>query len=573
MKLKDITVINFVLLASEGNRKKILLLILLMLASSLLEVVSVASVLPFIALLTGDLENNKSGILSVINSYVNLSNTSNNTIVFGFFAIAAFSGIVKIYTNLLAIKLANILVKSLTVKLYQDIINSNYDKILKNSTTKFQAALNNQIDASVTTVIVPILGIVNALFMLALMIFTLILIETNLTVFILVTFLVIYTIIAWITRKRLNSNGKTLSLLIPKKIKIVNESIFGIKDVIINNLYEKSIKKFYEIEHSMRRAHSSNHQIAVLPRTIIETTSVLVLGLIVIYFWIFDSINNAFPTMALLVLGLQKIIPQLNQIFAGASSIKGFVPQIKDLLHIFENFKPIEKDNLDNKSIVFNEKILLKNLSLKNKTSYLFTDINLEINKGDWIGITGPSGVGKTSLLDLIINFRSPTEGYIFVDGVRIDGKNSRSWQKNIAYVSQNIFIIDGSIAENIALGIDHKDIDQDKLNHVLKLSGLAEFIAQNEAGVLFKVDENGSNLSGGQRQRIAIARALYKESSLIILDEATSALDNLTADKIMDEVSKFSKKTTILMVSHDMPLVRKYSTRIWHLENKCIKE
>lgn len=572
MKIENITVINFILIASEGNRKKIFLLILLMLASSSLEVVSVASVLPFIALLTGDLENNKSGILSLINDYVNLTNTSKITIIYGFFIIATFSGIVKIYTNLLAIKLANILVKSLTVKLYQNIINSNYEKILKNSTTKFQAALNNQIDASVTTVIVPILGIINALFMLFLMIFTLILIEPNLTMLISIIFITIYTIITWITRKKLISNGKTLSLLIPKKIQIVNETIFGIKDVIINNLYKKSIEKFNEIEHYLRKANASNHQIAVLPRTIIETISVLVLGLIVIYFWKFDSINNAFPTMALLVLGLQKIIPQFNQIFAGASSIKGFVPQIKDLLHMFENFKPIEKNYLDNK-IVFNENIKLKNISLKNKASYLFSDINLQINKGDWIGIIGPSGVGKTSLLDLIINLRNPTEGHIFVDGVRIDDKNSRSWQKNIAYVSQNIFIIDGSIAENIALGIDHKDIDQNKLNYVLKISGLAEFIAQNEAGVLFKVDENGSNLSGGQRQRIAIARALYKDSSLIILDEATSALDNLTADKIMNEVSKIAKKTAILMVSHDIALVQKYSTRIWRLENKCIKE
>jgi len=570
---KENTLINFILIASEGSRKKIFLLILLMLASSSLEVVSVASVLPFIALLTGDLENKKIGILSLINNYINLINTSKTTIIYGFFIIAAFSGIVKIYSNILAIKLANILVKSLTVKLYQNIINSNYEKILKNSTTKFQAALNNQIDASVTTVIVPILGIINALFMLLLMMVTLILIEPNLTMFILITFLVIHVILTSITRKKLISNGKILSLLLPKKIQIVNESIFGIKDVIINNLYKKSIEKFNEIENNLRNSHASNHQIAVLPRTIIETISVLVLGVIVIYFWIFDSVNNAFPTMALLVLGLQKIIPQFNQIFTGASSIKGFIPQIKDLLHMFDNFKPIEENYLNNKIIHFNENIQLKNISLKNKLGYLFFDINLQINKGDWIGIIGPSGAGKTSLLDLIINLRNPTAGHIYVDGVQIDDKNSRSWQKNIAYVSQNIFIIDGSIAENIALGVNHEDIDLNKLNYVLKISGLAEFIAQNEAGVLFKVDENGSNLSGGQRQRIAIARALYKESSLIILDEATSALDNSTADKIMNEVSKISKKTAILMVSHDIALVQKYSTRIWRLENKCITE
>jgi len=271
---KENTLINFILIASEGSRKKIFLLILLMLASSSLEVVSVASVLPFIALLTGDLENKKIGILSLINNYINLINTSKTTIIYGFFIIAAFSGIVKIYSNILAIKLANILVKSLTVKLYQNIINSNYEKILKNSTTKFQAALNNQIDASVTTVIVPILGIINALFMLLLMMVTLILIEPNLTMFILITFLVIHVILTSITRKKLISNGKILSLLLPKKIQIVNESIFGIKDVIINNLYKKSIEKFNEIENNLRNSHASNHQIAVLPRTIIETISV-----------------------------------------------------------------------------------------------------------------------------------------------------------------------------------------------------------------------------------------------------------------------------------------------------------
>lgn len=545
-----------------------------MMTASLLEVVSVASVLPFIASLTDNYVNiNQSVFFSKIIQKISGFDNSKEIIIVSFFALVLISGFVKLITNLLIIKIANQIGGEITKRLFTNIINSHYEKVIGKNTAQFQATLNAKIDASVTTVIVPMLGMINATFVLILLMTTLIAIEPVITVLICAFFSIVYLMLTNQTKLILSRNGQNIATLIVEKIRIINESIMGLKDVVINNLYHESANKFNLIETSLRDAHTSNHQIAILPRTIIEIMSMLILGLIVLYFWKYADLNNAFPTLALLVLAVQRIVPQFNQIYAGLSSINGFIPQINDIMRIFDSFSP-EIQKSEHKLIVqFKYAIELNNINLKYNGKLLLSNLNARINKGDWIGIIGESGVGKTSLLDLIISLRHPSGGYLSVDGVLIDDNNSRAWQKNISYVSQNIFLVDGSIAENIALGIEKRFVDIDKLNLVVELADLKNFAQQKEDGLNYNVGENGSNLSGGQKQRIAIARALYKEANLIILDEATSALDTVTENKILCALSSISRNVTIIMVSHNRDAIQKYSTKIWSIENKSIEE
>lgn len=177
-------------------------------------------------------------------------------------------------------------------------------------------------------------------------------------------------------------------------------------------------------------------------------------------------------------------------------------------------------------------------------------DISFTIPKGKFVGIIGPSGAGKTTFVDILLGLLEPTSGKITVDGVDIFS-NIRGWQANLAYVPQSIYLIDGTIKENIALGVAEDEIDNELINKVLHMAELYDFVYSQPDNINTNVGERGVKLSGGQRQRIGIARALYQQPEVLILDEATSALDNETEKSITDTILKLKGKITIIAIAH----------------------
>ena len=184
----------------------------------------------------------------------------------------------------------------------------------------------------------------------------------------------------------------------------------------------------------------------------------------------------------------------------------------------------------------------------------LFSDFSLTIKKGERIGITGASGVGKTTLFNVILGLYRPTAGAIYVDGEELNESNIRKWQNSIGYVSQSVFIADSTLLENIALGSDSNTVDLERINRVIELADLKEFVASLPEGIHSRIGEQGSKISGGQRQRIGIARALYKNSDILFFDEATSSLDNKTEENINNAIHNLSLKNsslTIVIIAH----------------------
>jgi ABC-type multidrug transport system fused ATPase/permease subunit len=202
----------------------------------------------------------------------------------------------------------------------------------------------------------------------------------------------------------------------------------------------------------------------------------------------------------------------------------------------------------------------------ENALKYALNNISIEIKKGEIIGLIGSSGSGKSTIVDLILGLLVPTEGKITVDDVDIR-KGIRSWRSNVGYVPQTIYLTDDTIINNIAFGIDEKNIDLDQVTRVLKASSLDEFINSLPLGLYTMVGERGVRLSGGQKQRIGIARALYNNPSILLLDEATSALDSTTENEIMSTVFNLKKDKTILIVAHRLTTV-KYCNLIYKLES-----
>lgn len=319
---------------------------------------------------------------------------------------------------------------------------------------------------------------------------------------------------------------------------------------------EYFITKFFKAYVEYGCATKYYQVVSQMPRFIIEGIVTLGLLTVIAYKMILGEPSaQIVGVLGVLALAAFRLMPSANRIISLATSIKYIIPTFfsleEDLKESIERKESIEKI-VSYKYSVFNKSIDITNISFKYPSTqkYVLFNLSFSICKGDFVGVIGSSGVGKTTFIDILLGLLVPTSGKIEVDGKNIYD-DIRVWQSNIAYVPQNIYLIDASIRENIALGVDEKDIDDEKIQKVLVASELSSFIEDLPEGVYSGVGERGVKLSGGQRQRIGIARALYQEPEILILDEATSALDNLTEKNIIDTILKLKGQITIIAVAH----------------------
>jgi ATP-binding cassette subfamily B protein len=266
-----------------------------------------------------------------------------------------------------------------------------------------------------------------------------------------------------------------------------------------------------------------------------------------------SNVINSLTVLAALGLGTQKMLPLINRIHAAITRMKGVQGIVTDSLNLLDNSKTEINKNSYSGKIFLKKSIKLKNIcfSYDKKNKFILKNINLEIKKGSKVGIKGATGSGKSTLGNIIIGLLDPTEGQLFIDDILINSQNKFAWQKNVSLISQNVFMDDSTIAENIAIGIESKDINLEKVKNAAKQAHIHDFIVSTTDQYNEKVGERGIRLSGGQRQRIGIARALYREAKIILFDEATNQLDTDTESLIMKSISNLDKEVTVLFIAH----------------------
>ena len=360
------------------------------------------------------------------------------------------------------------------------------------------------------------------------------------------------------TKNNLKTWGKKRQDLDSETTKIALEGLGGIKDLLI--LGKTSFfTEMFSIRNYMKARVNSNHiTISQLPRFYLELLSIIgLVSFIVLLLFQGKDTTSLISILGVFVAATFRMIPSLNRIIGGVQSMKYYRPSL-DII-----YKELKIDTgpgqaaLEKIQFNFQNEIKLENIRFSfNEDRVILKDINLKIKKGQTIGIIGESGSGKSTLIDLIIGLHKPTSGQILIDGVsgfQID----QQWRKKIGYVSQSIYLIDDTIKNNIALGVQENEIIDLRINELLKQVQLEEFISNLKFGVNTKVGERGVQLSGGQRQRIGIARALYHEPDVIILDEATSALDYETEREVMESFKNLIGVKTIIMIAHRMTTLK----------------
>ena len=353
-------------------------------------------------------------------------------------------------------------------------------------------------------------------------------------------------------KKKISFYGKQRQEIEKNKINLIQNIFKSFKEIKIFTS-ENYFKKNYLRELQNYLNADKNYNIIQLnTRPFLEFISILV---IIIYLFISYKINednkNIFLEMAILGASAFRILPSINTVIFHIFSIKFYKPSL-DILN-FEISK-YEKNNFkeEKKIITFEKKIEIRNLNFSyNDQIKILKNINLIINKGDILGITGPSGSGKTTLIDVICGFLDNNSGTIKIDDHKLIDSASLL---NLGYVSQNVVLLDDTIAKNVAFGIEENSINYGAVVESLKKASVYDFIKSLKNKERSLLSEMGLNISGGQRQRISLARAFYRNSNLVVLDEPSSALDNDNIKNIINSIVNLKK--TIILISHDQSLL-----------------
>lgn len=406
-----------------------------------------------------------------------------------------------------------------------------------------------------------------------------------LTLFIVVIFLGLTILITKILKPRLNAIGKKNQEIQSRIAKWRIQSIYGLKDVKVLNREEFFIRNYYESGSIGANVARNYAVLNNLPRLLIETIFIVsMLGFMMIYMLGGGDMKVLIPQLTAFAVAAVRIMPSVNRINTYLSEIAYSQPCLD---YLYENLNESMKRDADGSvtgylkdiwkkrkdKLVLEDKIVLDNITFAypNTDKNIFTDAHMEVKKGQSVGIMGPSGAGKSTIVDILLGLLHAKEGTITCDGKNIFD-NYPQWLAQIGYIPQSIYLVDESIRDNIAFGIDADKIDEKRIWEVLEEAQLKEFIEELPEGLDTTIGDRGVRLSGGQRQRIGIARALYHDPEILVFDEATSALDNDTEKAVMDAVNSFHGKKTMIIIAHRLNTIEKCDV-IYKVEGEKIIE
>lgn len=393
-------------------------------------------------------------------------------------------------------------------------------------------------------------------------------IATSLALGVLLLLTIVLLLLIFPMLKRLGVRRQRLGM---ERVQILQQSLHGIREVLLFGRATYFEREFKRRQLAMARVTYLAHVGKDAPRTVIETVLVVSIA----GFVAFSTGGERTSQETLAVMGLfaytaLRIVPAMHRISLSLSSLRYAAPAIQD---VYDDIVQMSsQQQIDDTDPFASAGRLAHEISLEDvefqyeaTSDPVLRDINLRIGAGETIGIVGPTGGGKSTLVDLIAGLYTPTKGRVLADGVDIK-TCIPAWQRRLGFVSQTVFLIDGSLRENIAFGIPRREIDEGKLWNAIELARLSTFVEELEDGLDTIVGERGVRMSGGQRQRVAIARALYREPSVLVFDEGTSALDNVTEAEFNEAVASLGGSRTIISVAHRLTSVQA-SDRIFVVE------
>ncbi len=562
---------------NKSSIYKIFYLQLVTILIGLLSAFSAILIAPFIILISGeDLTINNPFFQKVFNLISIFNNDSLflyvSIIFVSFYILSILLTLAFTFLNLKWIQDINVFFQK---NLYSFFINKNWLFHSDISSKEIISKIHSDTERLGNTVILPFINLISNFLISLIIIFAVFLVDFNVALISISTFSLFYLFFYYFFKKKLRKAGDTVTRVYPYYFKSMFEGFSSIKDVILFDKKNFFKNLFSENVTNLKNANITQLYLIQIPRSLIEIIFFIlligfILALMKFYNFKFAEIGAMIAFYGICAL---KVIPALQKIFNSFASINSNISAFINIEMDLINAKKISlktEINETHQKIKFQKTIKLNDVTFtypSNKKAGIF-NVNMTIPYGSKIGIVGKTGSGKSTLLDLILGFITTDQGEIKVDETIINNKNIKFWQKNLSYVPQNFFIYEGTIKSNIGFGLDESLIENEKIYNSLLLAELNEFKGKEN----FNVGENGKRLSGGQKQRIGIARAIYKNSEIIILDEATSALDTITERNILKNLDNNENIKTTIIVSHRFETL-KMCDKLYFIENGKVEE
>ncbi len=558
-------------LLTPAQRKEFALLQILVIFMGFAEVAGVLSLSPFMALV-GDIDQiYEDNILGSVYAYSGLNDPMLFLGIAGIlvFLVLTFAAIVNIFTVWRFSMYAAQIGADLSNRLFIHYMAKPWLFHANGNSSELVNKLVVECSRLSTLIINPFMQLNARLVMASMMCIAIAIYSPYIALAGVTAFSLCYYFLYFLSRNSLDRNGKVISEEQAVRFKMMSEGFGGIKDTLLLGREEEFNKRFIKASNITAYATGNTNTLTLFPKYLLELLAYSAVIFLVL-FLIFQNNGDlaaTLPVIAVFALAGFKLLPAFQLCYSSYGVMKGNMNSFETLREdLLQSYQFADLDLALQKS---DERVLLPKQSIEIKNIYFtyptassktLNNISLKILMGDFIGIVGSSGSGKSTLVDVILGLIDPDAGKIAIDGVTLAPENIRSWQNSIGVVSQNIFLADSSIRENVAFGLPIENINEEFVKNAIKLANLDEFIETLPSGLSTRVGERGVQLSGGQRQRIGIARALYQNASILVFDEATSSLDGITEKKVMDAIYNLSGLKTIIIVAHRLASVKKCS-------------
>ena len=552
-------------LLSHREQKIGFMLLLMTLVMAFLDMIGVASIMPFIAVLANPQIIETNLILSKLYIFFEFEKKDDFILFLGLaaFALLVFSLAFKSLTTYMQLRFALMHEYMLGKRLVEGYLYQPYKWFLNRNSAEISKSILSEVSTVVNGCLMPMMSLVTqgavAIAIMGMILF----VNPMASLIVCLVLGLAYGLIYKAVSNFLNKLGIKRAQANELRFKIISEAFGAFKEVKVGGLERFFIGHFSTPAKNYAEKEATASIVRQLPKYALEMVAFGGMLLALLYIIAQKGFTDAIPIIALYAFAGYRFMPALQQIYSSLTQLK-FVGPVLD--SIYEDLISLEKETENNKKekIDFKDSIELKKVffTYPNESQPVLKNINLSIKCKQKIGIVGGTGSGKTTTVDLILGLLKPERGSLTVDELEINSQNYRRWQSMIGYVPQQIYLSDESIAENIAFGVDKKDIDYKAVERVAKIANLHDLV-NNELknGYQSVVGERGIRLSGGQRQRIGIARALYRNPKLLIFDEATNSLDNLTEKAVIESIQNIDENITIIMIAHRLNTVRNCDT------------
>lgn len=559
---------------TRRRRMQLAMLLGLMLAGAMAEVVSIGAIIPFLAVLVNPSQALQMPLVSGVVHTLGLSvNSDLRWYVTLLFAITiVVSGTVRFLLIYITAKFNFGIGHEIGTEVYRRVLYQPYEVHVARNSSEIIGGIK-KVD-EVVWILLGLLNMISASLMAAFIMIALVLIDPVLAIVSLLGLGSVYVIVFVIVRKRLSINSQVSSQAVNKRVQEVQEGLGGIRDVLLDHAQILFIRRFNKTDWSLRQAQASNNIIGPSPRFAVEALGMILIALIA-YTMSSSSggIAVAIPVIGVLTLGAQRLMPLIQQTYQCWVLVSGNRQVLHDVVDLLKQMVA-EESPVQLGRLPFEREIRFNQVSFRYQPHLplVLHHLTVTIPKGSRVGFVGITGSGKSTVMDLLMGLLQPTDGQIIVDDMPLVGTTRLAWQSNIAHVPQAIYLADASFAENIAFGVAVEQIDFARVKQAAIQAQIADFIEVNPQGFQTMVGERGVRLSGGQRQRIGIARALYKQATVLVFDEATNALDRETEFAVMQAIEKLGRNITVLMISHRFETMHSCDV-VYRLENGCIVE